>query len=391
MDASDYHRAETRMHTADQRVKALQHELSAAELERDRSVADVDQYAHAATDGRPLTSRREIARRLGVTHPSVRAMVDRAAAAPAPAPGRPGPIPVMSAWRAQQYVEAGALGDLAGARVAISPLDILLESGLHPAAFADGTQINPPTMLLHGSTGETIGVDNCNAGYGGTGPSASRELLMKLGWTKADAAAVHAYRYVELGIGRGVVRAEAESIHHCGTMEYTHGVLTARLRPGPWRNYGPDGRQLREDIMGLRAWITEVLDQPDRYPWAAGERVARVYLSRDTAAARREPLGSFTPGQLQSPYSVVIEQGELQIWCAAYYATDWTELLSQEQTEVLSIAGLIPADMPTPGLLDRFLPRRRERPAYIEVSATGAATLQHEPDGRTLSPEVHYP
>ncbi|MER8226389.1 hypothetical protein ABTZ58_39065 [Streptomyces sp. NPDC094143] len=85
---------------------------------------------------------------------------------------------------------------------------------------------------------------------------------------------------------------------------------------------------------------------------------------------------------------MVNEQGELHLWCSAVYPSDWAELLSREQLDVLAAVDRCPADTEPRGWLDRFLPRRRERPDYIDISADDTSTLQYEPDNSELDGET---
>ncbi|MGW9436751.1 hypothetical protein [Streptomyces sp. NPDC055607] len=376
----------TNVRTSHRQVQTLKRELHAAERQRDRDVAELDEFAQAHKEARAEASRRTVARELGVTHPVITSMIERAGRDPYPVdPTRL--VPVFSAYEAAQYVKSGAFGQVTGATVAFTETDILLESGRHPKAFADGTRIAAPNMLLRNGEGELLGVEECLAGYGGTGPSNSVRLLEELGWDKEIARQVMHYRFIEFDKEQGVVRTSEESLHHCGgSLEYTGGHLVARLRHGrPW---APVGRTTPAgDPLGLRTWVSEILNQPEAYPWVAGPRVARVYLNRDTATGLQDRI-RYRPGVRNTPFSVVIEQGELQLWCSAIYPSDWAELLSKEQLDVLAAVDMYPADVEPRSWLDRFLPRRRERPDYIDISADGTSGLQREPDGSELDGET---
>ncbi|WP_371666329.1 hypothetical protein OG306_40435 (plasmid) [Streptomyces sp. NBC_01241] len=386
MDKGELSRRLTNVRTSHRQVQTLKRELHAAERQRDRDVAGLDEFAQSHKEAKAEASRRTLARELGVTHPVIKSMIERAGRDAYPVdPTRL--IPVLSASEAARYVKSGAFGHVTGATAAFTETDILLESGRHPKAFADGTRIAAPNMLLRNAEGELLGVEECLAGYGGTGPSNSFRLLQELGWREEVAREVLHYRFIEFDIEQGVVRTSEESLHHCGgSLEYTDGHLVARLRRGrPWTPVGrtaPVG-----DPLGLRTWVDEILTKPETYPWVAGPRVARVYLNRDTATGLQDRI-RYRPGVRNSPFSVVIEQGELQLWCSAIYPSDWAELLSKEQLDVLAAVDMYPADVEPRGWLDKFLPRRRERPDYIDISADGTSVLQHEPDGSELDGET---
>ncbi|MEU9480757.1 hypothetical protein [Streptomyces sp. NPDC048191] len=385
MDKAELKRRLTNVRVSHRQVQVLKRELQAVERQRDRDVAELDEFAQAHKEAKPDASRRSLARELGVTHPVITAMIERAKKDAYPADSTP-LVPVLSALQATEYVRSGAFGQVTGAMVAMSETDILLESGRHPKAFADGTSISAPNTLLRNAEGELLGVEECLAGYGGTGPSNSLRLLRDLGWAEEVAREVFHHPFVEFDIERGVVRSSPDTLHHCGgNLEFTGGHLVARLRRGrPWDPYN---RAPANDPLRLRTWVDEILNQPERFPWAAGPRVARVYLNRDTAVGLQDRV-RFRPGVRNSPFSVVIEQGELQLWCSAIYPSDWAELLSQEQLDVLAAADVYPAEAEPRGWLDRFLPRRRERPDYIDISADGTGALQHEPDGSQLDGET---
>jgi hypothetical protein len=379
MDNIAFERAQARMAAAQHRVDALTGELRSAEQVRDQAVALVDTFTQPGPGEKKLLSRRDIARQIGVTHPAIKGMVERAKEL-GPATG-PEPALVMSPWNATQYIETGAFGTVARALVANNEADIVLECGAHPAVWAEGTRLNTPSLVLVSTTGELLGVTNCNAGYGGSGPSASHDLLRRLGWDETAAATVFSHQFVELSLEDGVLRTTEESLHGGvgGGLESIGGALIARLRTPTANPLNPQPVN-RQDPINLLPWVKEVLDQPERYPWAAGERVARVYLDREASTGLQDQSPYTTRGR--SVVSIVIEQGDLQLWCPAHHSTDWTQAFSSEQLQVLANADLDPADLMEAkgGLLSRLMPRP-QRPAYVEISRTGSTTLAHEPVG----------
>ncbi|MFB7031000.1 MULTISPECIES: hypothetical protein [unclassified Streptomyces] len=359
------HRAD--MHARHRRIALLARQLREAEADRDRSVARFVALGEEHEGARHKASRRAIGRELGVTHRAVTGMVERARTrAPHLAADAP-LIPVLSAEQAREYVESGALGQLARVQVAFNPADIILESGLDPSAFPDLGDHDAPNMLVHGSDGSVIGVEECLAGYGGTGPSNSVRLLRQLGFAEELAREVFQHRYIELAPS-GILRASVDSVHSVGaglalSADGTHFVT--RLPHGAADT--------------VAAWTAEVMDEPDRYPWAAGIRRARVYLDRDAAAPLQEPYRAWRG---TNHVSIVIEQGRLQLWCAAIYPFNFSDLLSTEQLRVLDAADMRPGDIEPRTWIDRFLPQRRERPPYIVISEDGD-DLTYIPDGDT--------
>ncbi|MEU7222319.1 hypothetical protein [Streptomyces chrestomyceticus] len=365
------HRHQADMHVRQRRVTLLQRQLREAEADRDRSVASFVAFGEQHEDARYKASRRAIGRQLGVTHPAVNAMVERARTrSSGPATTTP-LVPVLGADEAREYVESGALGDIARVVVSLYPGNILLESGLDPAAFADGMDIDVPHMLIQGADGAAIGVEDCLAGYGGTGPSNTVRLLKELGFPVEIAREVYDYRFVELAPDR-VLRC-ADSVHEIGGgLQLSADGRHFIARVYSQRTYLPEGDVTAADAVA--AWRSEVMDAPERYPWAAGERRARVYLDRDAAAPLNEE------DRTTNRYSVVIEQGRLQLWVSAYFPFRFADLLSTEQLQVLDAAGLRPAEIEPRTWLDRFLPHRRERPPYLLISEDGQ-DLTHTPEG----------
>ncbi|MGA5819887.1 hypothetical protein ACPC54_18745 [Kitasatospora sp. NPDC094028] len=379
MDTFAIERARARLTAAQHRVDALTGELHSAEAHRDQAVAHLDTFTQPTPGEKKPISRRDIARQLGVTHPAIKGMVDRAKEH-GPVTG-PEPALVMSPWNATQYIAAGAFGTVERALIAHNEADIVLECGAHPAVWAEGTRLNTPSLVLVSTTGELLGVTNCNAGYNGSGPGASHDLLRQLGWDESAAGTVFSHQFVELSLEGGVLRATQESLHGGvgGGLESIGGTLIARLRTATPNPLNPQPVN-RQDPISLLPWVKEVLDQPERYPWAAGERVARVYLDRDASTGLQDQSPYTTRGR--SVVSIVIEQGDLQLWCPAHHSTDWTQAFSTEQLQVLANADLDPADLMEAkgGLLGRLMPRP-QRPAYVEISRTGSTALAHEPVG----------
>lgn len=364
------YRLQTDVHARDRRVALLKRQLRQAEADRDQAVAGLVAFGKAHEEAKHQASARAVGRSMGVTHTAVNGMVERAGARPQ-APARQ-LVPVLSADKARAYVESGALGDIARVMVAFNPADILLESGLDPAGFADGTDIEAPTLLIYSTDGDVIGVEECNAGYGGTGPSNSHRLLTQLGWSQETADEVFAHRFIEFEPG-GVIRANRKGLHDIGGgLELAPGGDRYIVRLRSERPYLKGEWTLYDTVT---AWTREVLDQPDAYPWAAGERRARVYLSREAAAPLQEKYVSWRE---TACFSVVIEQGRLQLWCSAIYPYNFADLLSTEQLRVLDAADLYPDDVEPRTWLDRFLPHRRDRPPYLHISNDGQG-LTHEP------------
>ncbi|MFI8932519.1 hypothetical protein ACIG3E_33260 [Streptomyces sp. NPDC053474] len=365
------------MHARQRRVALLTAQVRQAEADRDQAVAAFVKLGEEHEEARRQASHRSIGRELGVTHRAVGGMVERARTrgGSPPAPAVP-LVPVLGAEQARAYVESGALGDLARVIVAYSPGDVLLECGLDPATLIHGPDVDVPTLLLYGTNGTVIGVEECLAGYQGTGPTNSLRLLKKLGVADTVAREVYYHRFIELS-PQQVIRASAEGLHDVGgglqlSADGRHFVVRVRGE----RPYHKGDWTLRDTVT---AWRTEVMDHPDRYPWAAGTRRARVYLDRDAAAPLQEPKSPYWTGAPAS-YSVIIEQGRLQLWVSAIYPYNFADLISTEQLSVLDAADLRPEGIEPRTWLDRFLPHRRERPDFLIIS-DDRQDLVHPPEG----------
>lgn len=357
-------------------------------------------------------TQRAVASRLGISHPTVGALLDRAGhIRHTSAPSAPQtnvdttidrtrdadgaehikrPVPMLRLADLDDYLPA--FGDVREAYVAFSSLDVLLESGLHPAAFAYSSLVEPPTMLLRNDRGEAIGVQDCNAGYNGTGPGNAEQVLRELGWPEDVAEQVYQYRFMHLSRER-VERTELNplSIAGPGRLRLIDGKPTVVVDAGTMRLAAPIGplqsgeqddpwRERNGESHRLEDWITTLLNREPRLPWADGERVARCYLDREVAEAHglRVPT-AFGASEV---LSVIVEQGEAQLWFPAVFPLDWTEYISKEAYRLLAAAGLYPDESTAAhphAWLRRLLAGRRRRPPYIDLSPSGASSLNRQP------------
>jgi hypothetical protein len=80
--------------------------------------------------------------------------------------------------------------------------------------------------------------------------------------------------------------------------------------------------------------------------------------------------------------TVILEQGDTQLWCQTSVPLDWTEFLSQETYDLLGRADLYPEslrDMEPHTWFQKLLARRAQRPPYVDISQDGASHLRREP------------
>lgn len=359
MDRAQYRAAESEVVSAHARHLVAQAEAGLARAQLDRSVAT---WVEAGA------SKREVASRIGVSHPHVTTMVERARSLPADHDVSKRLIRILEPHQLQEHLQV--FGEVAEALIAFNDGDILVESGKHPAAFAHGTRTEVPMMLLLNARGDALGVKQCNAGYGGTGPSNSVRVLTDLCWTEWEAKLVLRHRFVHLKRGQEP-RAEERSITGVsGGIRMVDGNPTVLI-----------GHQLGSRVsQAVTDWI-EVFDRSPRLPWADGPRVARCYLNpeaAEVAGLRRRSSWGWGDEFM----SVIVEQGETQLWCAAFVNYDWTTHMSEEAYEILDAANLYPGDLRDSephSWVQRLLARHRTRPSFVDVSPSGDRTLLREP------------
>jgi hypothetical protein len=366
--------ARARLTGAHAQVLALEHELAAA---RARLALAADELVQLGE------SRRTVARQLGTSHAQVGVLVDEAQRTRASVPGQL--VPVIYPWQVADYRDT--FGDPAEVFVASSTLDLLVGSRLHPASFLEETYAAIPHLLLRSRTGGVMGVEDCHCGYGGTGPHNSHGVLRELGVEDADAKLVFDHAYVHLDRVTGRHQLARDPYISLEQMEFHAGAPTGIVTRG-WFLESPRGApQVPAWKRQSAEWVHHVLDAEPRLPWADGERVARCYLTSEAV----EEAGLRRHGLRWERFTVIIEQGDAQLWVSAYQPTSFSELLSEEQYELLAIADLYPEKLAARerrSWLQRLLAQYRTRPPYIDISRSGTARLQREPHGPPNRPAI---
>lgn len=391
-----------------------QRELALLRGERERLARDLDRIdiemgrrADEILHTQEFVSKSAIARLLGFSHTHVGTLIERARAVPEPVASTR--IPVMKNTIAGEYVSS------TGARIvrsvsAFSPSDALAQSGLDPRLFAtDGRQsIHVPNMLWKLDTGEWIGVEQVNVGYGGTGPGLAHDALTRAGVDDATASAIVRWRFCDAAdiddpdswTTRRVWPVHARSVPLI--LDDRMIVLFGDRLTMP--RYGGDGPKQRDqdiDETGilpsehqespLQGWL-RFLDEVDDLPtWAQGTRVARVFRNDEAAAADgftiTSGLWSTLRGQTIHP-SVVIEQGNVQLWGTFYRPHDTTQYLPEEAYEVLAMASVYPAELaarderaarPWGRFVSTFFNIRDGLPDIIDISTDAKTELSYVP------------
>lgn len=265
---------------------------------------------------------------------------------------------------AAEYVrDAGA--EVTRCVAAFYETDILPVTGLDPLLFRaqDGASyLALPHMLwqLDGPGGDWIAVDDVNVGYGGVGPRNALRQLDKIGLgTVAKTIAYNRFADVSPGELEAFWTLDPAHVPHYGLVapELVDDRLIIRVSPGDAierrRTFGP--RPLDRAVAPRMPWyiIEAWLDLMDAAPadpslwWAAGNRVARVFLDPHAARSQgftdREPWHRIARPRRGEP-TVVVEQGRVQIWVHAL-AGDKDSLVCEDTTEALTRAQLACEDL----------------------------------------------
>lgn len=330
-------------------------------------------------------TQRAIARRIGLRHPYIRRLIEEAPEPPTD-PGRQ-LVPTLTATQfLNSYAEA--FGEVAEVLVSFNDGDTLLESGRHPEAFAsEGSHLSVPNLLLINADGDMVGIEDCNCGYGGTGPSNTVWFLRQLDWPAEQHDLVFRCRFLRLRRDE-VLRQEPQPVSYIDyrMMEFDgddDGINVLVDRPS--RRWRFDASIRDENGEGNLAgdWIRAVFNAKPRFPWADGPRVARCYLSYD--AIRDAGLSRSSHG-LRGPenVTVILEQGDTQLWCQTSLPLDWTEYLSDDTYQLLEEFDVYPAqlrDAEPRTWFQKMMARRAARPPFVDISKEGNLSLRREPKG----------
>lgn len=317
----------------------------------------------------------------------------RARAAGIVVPDPRGQLDELCGTELQQFVHEH--GGPSRILASFSDWDTLHMSQLDPQLFyRRGDGIFRQHMLVSCADGAWVAVDNVNVGYGGTGPSnAIRELEgIGLAADLADRIACHRVSDVQLGdtlsaldtslftqdwphtdlgrielldTDRLVVRIDADGF---GQDDDAHRARRRAAADTMNGMYAAPPRRSR-----LRAWLSH-FDDPE-VSWLYGQpRRARVYLDWRTAAAAGYKSGP--PLMIRSldrpaTYSVIIEQGPIQLWLKVPSSNDEAQRFSPEVYAALGAAGFYTDDLdPTAGrsAFTRWLSSLgRTLPPYVDL------------------------
>ena len=280
-----------------------------------------------------------------------------------PDPVDGGRVPVLPYDVAGEYVqarEAVVVRSISG----FNSSDVLLRAGFHPLAF---TADHPhkylvPRMVWQLSTGDWIGVDGVNVGYGGTGCDFAETALRHAGLSEETAGHIAAFRFCdvegldtsdplwETSVRWPVEPRQVPEIMDDGNLVVHLGERLSNVtndhfggleinRPDPDESgFYPSSHP----IDGVTAWFN-FLDQPqDTLPsWARGTRTITFILDDVSAEQHGYVLNAdnwgISRGRRSFP-SIVISQGDIQIW-GHFYRKDKLRPLHPRVQELAADAG----------------------------------------------------
>lgn len=304
-------------------------------------------------------------------------------------------VPVM---RLEEAVAALAgFGQITRMVQGFEEIDVLLASGINPVAFSFGTSIHVPHLLLQNAAGVWVGIEDCTCGYGGTGPHNTVDLLAELNVKGPLRDVVMGHRYIDLALvdGELQVQRDAEGKLQAagpGALEtqprvdipppdtVIGDVVIARLQRGDWLTgtghilYADQPTfQRRAELLG---WAGAVLLSDTPPAWADGPLRARCYLDHATME-RAGLLSDYSRGYNEGPRGLIIERGQLQLWCPVSPPLRAHELFNSETRTALQVLGFTPQE--PAGYLERIVQKIAglTPPPYIDLPEGG--TLNYDP------------
>lgn len=379
------------------RRQRLSHELRDVDIEMGR-------VASSALAESPSTSKSSIGRLLGFSHTHVSNLIDASAAAPNPASRE---IPIVRGEDAGMFIHD------AGARVVrsvsgFSEADVLEATGVDPRLLSERDSIRPPNMMWLLDTGEWVGIDNVNVGYGGGGPRAAKTALLGAGISESIAEEIVYSRFCDTNdalngsidgwtrsdrwpvYSRGIpLRSDDRMIVMFGDGLYTRhdSLLDVRGRPEVDENgFYPSAT----GISRLDAWLAFLDDTAQLPHWAQGVRVARVFRNDAAASEAGFVAAPFSPGRSSQAVhpSVVIEQGDVQLWGVFPREGASAAYLPEKAWEVLAKASVYPDDLrrinqqwqhPFLKFVKSLGWASDKLPDMIDISASGQDALDYVP------------
>ncbi|WP_138918073.1 hypothetical protein [Gordonia effusa] len=225
--------------------------------------------------------------------------------------------------------------------------DVVHMSRLEPTVFLSGNHLSRPHMMIRCLDEEWVIVDNVQVGYKGTRPTNAFRELAGIGLATDLAKRIVSSRAsrVYLDDGLAVVEENSQFTHDwplldLGRYDFIADRLVVTIAaeglgqvvPGPFS--GRDGNPAAHP---LRAWLTYLDDHT--IPWLDHPRRARVYLDRNTAEADGYCTSPGHDHGRRDIYTVIIEQGPVQLWLDIPRSNDPTQRFAPELHAALAAAG----------------------------------------------------
>ncbi|HIW28490.1 MAG TPA: hypothetical protein H9987_00565 [Candidatus Luteococcus avicola] len=350
----------------------------------------------------------KVARMLGVSHTTVQNLM--ALANSALESDRQERVTVLRASAAGRYVKEQDAA-IETVIAAFEASDVLNLSELDPRLFTDeGSWFSGrwvPNMLWRLSTGEWVAVEDVSVGYGGVGPRNGLRALVDAGLDEDTASDLVASRVT---VARKLPHSTKEdwftstqwpvTSRNLPILQDGKIIVACNLRR-PTDSWRPLNRQNEPDHTGfypsptptdnLSAWLG-LLDAP--LPWARGPRVGRVFRTEEAAAAQGFTMDSGNAWGHRGDASpqVVIEQGDIQLWCLfeplTYDERAHGKLLPADAYDVLERAGIFTDTLADLERREASLLQRLARsmghatailPEWIDLPQAGDTTLNYIP------------
>lgn len=233
--------------------------------------------------------------------------------------------------------------------------DTALRSNLFPGVFAVGDNLNPPNILWQLDTGEWVGVSTVSVGYGGEGPRLAQAALVAAGVSRDTADEISQHRFCD------AVNIDEPRTWETSTQWPVEGRSWPQIVDGriviPWGSSVPGAGLLRTPhrhapdpdpsgfypsthaTPGWQQWLA-FLDSDAVPIWAQGRRTAILFFADEQAQEHGYVMEGRAQGRgyYASP-SVVIEQGQIQLWAFLPRPTTPGRLLDEDALMALSRAG----------------------------------------------------
>lgn len=249
-------------------------------------------------------------------------------------------------------------GGLARIVASFADDDCFFLSGVSPDQMIGGSlgRMRRAHMMVQTMDDQWAAVDNVTVGYSGTGPTNALGVLEKIGLDEDLARRIAYQRVSDVRFAGGPDPIE-EPFHtkqwphvHLSAPEAIGDAWAVKMNPSSLVRVDEDAPE-RDTPSGfypttatgshLERWL-DFLDQHLEHPgqWCGGVRQARVYL--DEYQALQDGFSddiTHYSNRLPSTYTVVIEQGSLQLWLALPTSNDPGTRFTPETYEVLRLAG----------------------------------------------------